>query len=98
MPRRNVNITNAGMAHSRYFTYREESRTLQDIAMWNPDSVAPPVVVTISARNLSTGPAKRYGVREEESGSTSHIGLQDSGGGIHALSECAVFRPVAQVS
>ena len=90
MPRRKVNITNAGMAHSRYFTYREESRTLQDIAMWNPDSVAPPVVVTISARNLSTGPAKRYGVREEESGSTPISRLLDSGARIEALSEYAV--------
>src|SRR6266404_1957188 len=34
-----VNITSAGMAPFLYFTYRDENRTLQDIGMWNGDSL-----------------------------------------------------------
>ena len=34
-----VNLTSTGMAPFLYFTYREESRTLQDIGMWTGDSL-----------------------------------------------------------
>jgi predicted permease len=34
-----VNVKNAGMAPFLYFTYREQSRTFQDIGMWTPDSL-----------------------------------------------------------
>ena len=35
-----MNIEHAGIAPFLYFTYREQNRTLQDIAMWTGDSVA----------------------------------------------------------
>jgi len=35
-----VNITSAGMAPFLYFTYRGQSRTLQDIGMWTGDSLS----------------------------------------------------------
>ncbi len=35
-----VNIPDAGAAPFLYFTYRDESRTMRDIGMWNGDSVS----------------------------------------------------------
>jgi predicted permease len=35
-----VNMTSTGMAPFLYFTYRDQSRTLQDIGMWTGDSLA----------------------------------------------------------
>jgi putative ABC transport system permease protein len=35
-----VNISNAGMAPFLYFTYRDETRTFQDIGMWRPDTLS----------------------------------------------------------
>src|SRR5262245_7486176 len=33
-----VNIENAGAAPFQYFTYREDSKTFQDIGLWNSDT------------------------------------------------------------
>jgi len=35
-----VNIDHAGMAPFLYFIYREQSRTFEDVAMWNEDTVS----------------------------------------------------------
>jgi putative ABC transport system permease protein len=35
-----VSMANAGMAPFLYFTYREQSQTLQDVGMWNGDSLS----------------------------------------------------------
>src|SRR5678816_2564529 len=35
-----VNLDNAGAAPFQYFTYREDSKTFQDIGLWNTDTAS----------------------------------------------------------
>src|SRR5579863_6844527 len=35
-----INFTNAGAAPFLYFTYRDEARTFQDVALWQNDSAS----------------------------------------------------------